>query len=110
MSCVPLAVPLKGKYNSPEIVCITLRPHSFHFIQIEPTHGLTGVYVYVKVSLLLSVYSIVTYSEIFVKRKYAVKISFSKRLSVNLDVAISSSLTSNFLLGLTMYPYLSLLS
>ena len=76
----PHAVPLKGKYNSSEVVCITLRPHSFQFIQTEPTHGLAGVYIYVKVSLLLSVYSMLSYSETIVKRKYAVKISFSKRL------------------------------
>ena len=44
MSCVPLAEHSEGKYNSLSVICITLRPHSFHFIQIEPTHGLTGVY------------------------------------------------------------------
>ena len=60
LSCVPLAEHSEGKYNSLSVICITLRPHSFHFIQIEPTHGLTGVYVYVKVSLLSSVYLIIT--------------------------------------------------
>mgnify|MGYP005656108909 CR=1 FL=1 len=95
LSCVPLAEHSEGKYNSLSVICITLRPHSFHFIQTEPTHGLAGVYIYVKVSLLFSVYSIVTYSEIFVKRKYAVKSNLSKRLF--------SSLTSNSLLGHTMY-------
>ena len=60
MSCVPLAEHSEGKYNSLSVICITLRPHSFHFIQTEPTHGLAGVYIYVKVSLLLSVYLIIT--------------------------------------------------
>ena len=85
LSCVPLAGTLGGKYNSLENVCITLRPHSFQFIQTEPTCGLTGVYTIVNsfmspVSLSMSNYTI---SGRICQEKTFSKRNFFKRLSVN---------------------------
>ena len=56
MSCVPLAHSPRGKYNSLENPCISLRSHSFQLIQGELTRGLAGIYSMPTsmISLLLS--------------------------------------------------------
>ena len=40
----PLLLPPIPKYKSKGAPCISLRSHSFQFIQGEPTHGLAGIY------------------------------------------------------------------
>ena len=105
----PLSRPRRASMNrvaqyhqSVRWVRISLRPHIvFTSTDWAYSRRLQGLQ-YCQLIILessLSVCLIVSYSEIFVKRKYAVKSNLFKRLSVNLDVAISSSLTSNFLLG-----------